>query len=137
MDEKLFESILKEDADTNERIEMKLLYKKAAKVAKVKILDSWTRNKKLWSVTLDTEDDYDAENFRDAIDDLLSENSGTHSYDDIMGLGSVHIGVTTVAGYERMRGGDAYEDLDPSIRDKCVVYCEPAERYKQRREMDF
>lgn len=137
MDEKLFESILKEDADTNERIEMKLLYKKAAKVAKVKILDSWTRNKKLWSVTLDTEDDYDAENFRDAIDDLLSENSGTHSYDDIMGLGSVHIGVTTVAGEERMRGGDAYEDLDPSIRDKCVVYCEPAERYKQRREMDF
>lgn len=137
MDEKLFESILKEDADTNERIEMKLLYKKAAKVAKVKILDSWTRNKKLWSVTLDTEDDYDAENFRDAIDDLLSENSGTHSYDDIMGLGSVHIGVTTAAGEERMRGGDAYEDLDPSIRDKCVVYCEPAERYKQRREMDF
>lgn len=122
---------------SSERDEMKLIYKQAAEKSKVKILDSYTKSKKLWSVTLDTEDEDDADNFRDVIDDLLGENSGTHSFDDIIGLGSVHIEVTTVADKERMNGGDAYEDLDPSIRDKCVVYCEPAERYKQRREMDW
>jgi hypothetical protein len=129
-------SISKPSFDS-ERDEMKWIYKQAAKKSKVKILDSYTKSKKLWSVTLDTEDEYDADNFRDAIDDLLGENSGAHSFDDIIGLGSVHIGVTTAAGEERMHGGDAYEDLDPSIRDKYVVYCEPAEQYKQRREMDW
>lgn len=129
-------SISKPSFDS-ERDEMKWIYKQAAKKSKVKILDSYTKSKKLWSVTLDTEDEYAADNFRDAIDDLLGENSGAHSFDDIIGLGSVHIGVTTAAGEERMHGGDSYEDLDPSIRDKCVVYCEPAEQYKQRREMDW
>lgn len=129
-------SISKPSFDS-EKDEMKWIYKQAAKKSKVKILDSYTKSKKLWSVTLDTEDEYDANNFRDAIDDLLGENSGAHSFDDIIGLGSAHIGVTTVAGEERMHGGDSYEDLDPSIRDKYVVYCEPAEQYKQRREMDW
>lgn len=136
MDEKLFESILNENSEY-ERSQVRELYKKAVKIAKVKILDSCTRSRENWAVTLDTEDDYDADNFRDAMNDLLGEDSGAYSYDDIIGLGSVHIGVTTVAGYGRMHGGDAYEDLDPSIRDKCVVYCEPAERYKQRRQMDW
>ena len=123
---------LKEDAD-NERKEMQALFRKAARKAKVKILDTYTKNKRHWSVTLDTEDEYDADNFRDAMDELLGENSGTHSYDDMEGLGNVHIGVFEYYEYS----DDDYRDLDPSIRDKYVVYCEPAELYKRRRQMDW
>lgn len=123
---------LREDTD-NERKEMQALFKKAARKAKVKILDTYVKSKRHWSVTLDTEDEYDADNFRDAMDGLLGENSGTHSYDDTEGLGSVHIGVFEYYEYS----DDDYRDLDPSIRDKYVVYCEPAELYKRRRQMDW
>jgi hypothetical protein len=138
MNETIFENIfkevtnLREDADS-ERKEIQSLFKKAARKAKVKILDTYTKSKRHWSVTLDTEDEYDADNFRDAMDELLGENSGTHSYDDMEGLGSVHIGVFEYYEYSE----DDYRDLDPSIRDKYVVYCEPAELYKRRRQMDW
>lgn len=123
---------LREDADS-ERKEMQALFKKAARKVKVKILDTYVKSKRHWSVTLDTEDEYDADNFRDAMNDLLGENSGTYSYDDMEGLGNVHIGVFEYYEYSE----DDYRDLDPSIRDKYVVYCEPAELYKRRREMDW
>lgn len=123
---------LREDADS-ERKEMQALFKKAAKKVKVKILDTYIKNKRHWSVTLDTENEYDARKFRYTIDDLLGENSGAHSYDDMEGLGTIHISIFEYYEYS----DDDYRDLDPSIRDKYVVYCEPAERYKQRRQMDW
>ena len=32
---------------------------------------------------------------------------------------------------------DEYDDLDEEVRDKYVVYCEPAKNYKMRQEMDW
>lgn len=138
MNETIFENIFKEatnlrEESDSERKEMKELFKKAARKAKVKILDTYVKSKRHWSVTLDTEDEYDADKFRYAIDDLLGENSGAHSYDDLEGLGTVHISVFEYYEY----CDDDYRDLDPSIRDKYVVYCEPAEQYKRRREIDW
>ena len=108
--------------------------KKAAKIAKVKIACiEYFNSKEDWMVVLDSEDSYDADSFRNAVDVLLDANSGEHSYDDIEGLGDVHLG--TAEYYEV--SGDEYSDLDPAWRDKVVVYCEPSKLYKTRREMDW
>lgn len=112
-------------------------FKMASKKSKVKILkNGWfdfVHGKGDWLVTLDTEDESDADRFRNELDDLLDMNSGAHSYDDIIGLGDVHIGTATQAEISE----DSYGDLDPKGRDKYVVYCEPASDYKRRREMDW
>lgn len=106
--------------------------KKAAKIAKVEIAYiEYFKNKEDWMVVLDSEDSYDADSFRDAVDDLLDVNSGEHSYDDLIGLGDVHLG--TAEYYEV--SDDDYSDLDPAWRDKVVVYCEPSKRYKARRAL--
>lgn len=92
---------------------------------------------KSWAVLLDTEDEYRADDFRERVDEQLSINagfnSGEHSYDDVQGLGDIHLGVLQYWEWSE----DNYEDLDEDVRDKYVVYCEPAERYKMRREMDW
>lgn len=104
--------------------------KKVAKIAKVKIASiEYFNSKEDWMVVLDSEDSYDADSFRDAVDDLLGANSGEHSYDDLIGLGDVHLG--TAEYYEV--SDDDYSDLDPAWRNKVVVYCEPSKRYKARR----
>lgn len=106
--------------------------KKAAKVAKVKIAyTEYFNSKEDWMVVLDSEDSYDADSFRNAVDDLLGANSGEHSYDDLIGLGDVHLG--TAEYYEV--SDDDYSDLDPAWRNKVVVYCEPSKRYKARRSL--
>lgn len=106
--------------------------KKAAKIAKVEIANiEYFKNKEDWMVVLNSEDSYDADSFRDVVDDLLDVNSGEHSYDDLIGLGDVHLG--TAEYYEV--SGDDYSDLDPAWRDKVVVYCEPSKRYKARRAL--
>lgn len=84
-------------------------------------------------VVLNSEDSYDADRFRNVVDSLLDANSGEYSYDDIEGLGDVHLGT---AEYSEV-SEDAYSDLNPDWRDKVVVYCEPSKRYKARRAIDY
>lgn len=123
-----------EESVINEAKSDSAFLKKAAKIAKVKIADiEYFNNKSDWMVVLDSEDSYDADSFRNAVDNLLGANSGEHSYDDVEGLGDIHLG--TAEYYEV--SGDEYSDLDPDWRDKVVVYCEPSKRYKTRREMDW
>lgn len=123
-----------EESVINEAKSDSAFLKKAAKIARVKIACVEYFNKKDdWMVVLDSENSYDADSFRDAVDGLLDANSGEHSYDDVEGLGDVHLG--TAEYYEV--SGDEYSDLDPDWRDKVVVYCEPAKKYKTRREMDW
>lgn len=123
-----------EESVINEAKSDSTFLKKAAKIAKVKIADiEYFNNKEDWMVVLDSENSYDADNFRDAVDSLLTADSGEHSYDDVEGLGDVHLG--TAEYYEVSE--DEYSDLDPEWRDKVVVYCEPSKRYKTRREMDW
>lgn len=122
--------------------EIRTLWKNASKQSKVKIMkdngwNSYIRDELHWSVTLDTEDEYKADDFRNAIDNLWNKNSGEYSYDDIQGIGDVHLGVERYGDFSEMCGNDVYEDLDPKIRDKYVVYCEPSKDYKHRREMDW
>lgn len=52
-------------------------------------------------------------------------------------MGDVHLGVERYGDFSEMCGNDTYEDLDPRIRDKYVVYCEPSSTYRRRREMDW
>ena len=123
-----------EESVINEAKSDSAFLKKAAKIAKVKIACiEYFNNKEDWMVVLDSEDSYDADSFRDAVDGLLDANSGEHSYDDVEGLGDIHLG--TAEYYEVSE--DEYSDLDPDWRDKVVVYCEPSKRYKTRREMDW
>ena len=123
-----------EESVINEAKSDSAFLKKAAKIAKVKIADiEYFNNKEDWMVVLDSEDSYDADSFRNAVDNLLGANSGEHSYDDVEGLGDIHLG--TAEYYEV--SDDEYSDLDPSWRDKVVVYCESAKKYKRRREMDW
>ncbi len=123
-----------EESVINEAKQDSAFLKKAAKIAKVKIACiEYFNNKNDWMVVLDSEDSYDADSFRNAVDGLLDANSGEHSYDDVEGLGDVHLG--TAEYYEV--SGDEYSDLDPAWRDKVVVYCEPSKKYKTRREMDW
>lgn len=123
-----------EESVINEAKSDSAFLKKAAKIAKVKIACiEYFSKKDDWMVVLDSEDSYDADNFRDAVDSLLTADSGEHSYDDVEGLGDIHLG--TAEYYEV--SDDEYSDLDPEWRDKVVVYCEPSKRYKTRREMDW
>lgn len=123
-----------EESVINEAKSDSAFLKKAAKIAKVKIACiEYFSKKDDWMVILDSEDSYDADNFRDAVDSLLTADSGEHSYDDVEGLGDIHLG--TAEYYEV--SDDEYSDLDPEWRDKVVVYCEPSKRYKTRREMDW
>ena len=128
--------------ETDPETEIENLWKNASKQSKVKIMkdNGWNQyigDRQHWSVTLNTEDEYEADDFRNAIDDLWNEDSGEYSYDDVQGMGSVHIGVERYGDFSEMCGNDTYEDLDPRIRDKYVVYCEPSLTYKRRREMDW
>lgn len=123
-----------EESVINEAKSDSAFLKKAAKIAKVKIACiEYFSNKEDWMVVLDSEDSSDADSFRDAVDSLLTADSGEHSYDDVEGLGDIHLG--TAEYYEVSE--DEYSDLDPEWRDKVVVYCEPAKKYKRRREMDW
>lgn len=123
-----------EESVINEAKSDSAFLKKAAKIAKVKIADiEYFNNKSDWMVVLDSEDSYDADYFRNAVDNLLTADSGEHSYDDVEGLEDIHLG--TAEYYEVSE--DEYSDLDPDWRDKVVVYCEPSKRYKTRREIDW
>lgn len=110
---------------------------RAAKLEGLTFSIEYIKDGKSWAVLLDTEDEYRADDFRERVDEQLSINagfnSGEHSYDDVQGLGNIHLGVLQYWEWSE----DNYEDLDEDIRDKYVVYCEPAERYKMRREMDW
>lgn len=147
MDKELFfESILKDATRLEERklpnfeTPQKMVRWCASRAAKLEGLTfsfEYIKDGKDWAVLLDTEDEDRADDFRDRVDEQLAINagfcSGEHSYDDIQGLGDIHLGV--IQFYEWSE--DEYEDLDEEIRDKYVVYCEPAERYKRRRQFDW
>lgn len=104
----------------------------AAKTAKVVIdeIEGYSRPDD-WSVILDTEDDYKANAFRNAVGDLLegTENAYGASYDDIPGMGSIHLGCIQYYEWSEMNGGDVYDDLDESIREKYVVFACPKKKW--------
>lgn len=147
MDKTLFESILKEATDLKEARKLpnfetpkkmvQWCVKRAAKLEGLTFSVEYIKDGKDWAILLDTDDEYRADDFRDRVDEQLSINagfnSGEHSYDDVQGLGTIHLGV--IQYYEW--AGEEYRYLDKDIRDKYVVYCEPAERYKRRRQMDW
>ena len=104
----------------------------AAKTAKVVIdeIEGYSRPDD-WSVILDTEDDYKANAFRNAVGDLLegTENAYGASYDDIPGMRSIHLGCIQYYEWSEMNGGDVYDDLDESIREKYVVFACPKKKW--------
>ncbi|MBQ2396565.1 MAG: hypothetical protein II304_05910 [Bacteroidales bacterium] len=110
---------------------------RAAKLEGLTFNFEYFKDDKSWAVLLDTEDEDRADDFRTRVDEQLSINagfnSGEHSYDDVQGLGDIHLGVLQYYEWSE----DTYNDLDEDIRDKYVVYCEPAKNYKMRREMDW
>lgn len=140
--DKIFNNKLIKSSTSDPQTEIENLWKTASKQSKVRIMkdNGWNQyigDRQHWSVTLNTEDEYEADNFRNAIDNLWNEDSGEYSYDDVQGMGSVHLGVERYGDFSEMCGNDTYEDLDPRIRDKYVVYCEPSSDYRRRREMDW
>ena len=110
---------------------------RAAKLEGLTFTIEYIESDKSWAVLLDTTSEDDAEDFRSRVDEQLRINgglsSGEYSYDDIQGLGDVHLGVLQYYEWS----DDEYDDLDEEVRDKYVVYCEPAKNYKMRREMDW
>lgn len=113
---------------------IKRILKKAEKNSGVKILDyEYVNSLTDWMVILDTDDEYEGRRFQYQVDELLNMNSGEHSYDDMEGLGDIHLGE---ASYYEV-SDDEYEDLREDVRDKQVVYCEPANKYKSRRMYEW
>lgn len=110
---------------------------RAAKLEGLTFSIEYIKSDKSWAVLLDTTDEDRAEDFRTRVDEQLSINggfnSGEHSYDDVQGLGDIHLGVLQYYEWSE----DEYDDLDEEVRDKYIVYCEPAKNYKMRREMDW
>lgn len=113
----------------------------AAKTAKVVIdvIESYSGPDD-WSVILDTEDDYEANAFRNAVGDLLegTENAYGASYDDIPGMGDIHLGCIQYYEWSEMHGEDVYDDLDEDIREKYVVFACPKKKWiDYRRRTDW
>lgn len=110
---------------------------RAAKLEGLTFSIEYIESDKSWAVLLDTTDEDRAEDFRSRVDEQLSMNggfnSGEHSYDDVQGLGDIHLGVLQYYEWSE----DEYDDLDEDVRDKYLVYCEPAKNYKMRREMGW
>lgn len=110
---------------------------RAAKLEGLTFSIEYIEGDKSWAVLLDTTNEDDADDFRDRVDEQLrinaGFNSGEYSYDDVQGLGDVHLGVIQYSDWSE----DDYDDLDEEVRDKYIVYCEPAKNYKMRREMDW
>lgn len=118
----------------------KWLFKIAKKVGIPADKKGWNwyyKDKSNWFFTLSTEDEYDANKVRDAIGDVLdgTENAYGASYDDIPGMGDIHLGCVPFYEWEEMTGGDTYEDLREDIRDKYVVFAVPGKDWKSYRQM--
>lgn len=93
-----------------------------------------------WFVILDTEDEDEAEKFRFAVGDLLegTENAYGASYDDIPGMGDIHLGCVPYYEFSEMTGGDVYDDLDEDVRDKYTVFaCSRKNWIEYRRQNDW
>lgn len=91
-----------------------------------------------FALTLNTEDEYDAENARDEIAKVLNgaaDNAYGASYDDIEGMGNVHLGCMQYYEFSEMNGSDTYEDLDKDIRNKYVIFACPKEKWINYRRM--
>lgn len=91
-----------------------------------------------FALTLNTEDEYDAENARDEIAKVLkgaADNAYGASYDDIEGMGNVHLGCMQYYEFSEMNGSDTYEDLDKDIRNKYVIFACPKEKWINYRRM--
>jgi len=94
-----------------------------------------------WFIILDTEDEYDAENVRDTIAEALNgeaDNAYGASYDDIQGMGNIHLGSVKLYEWSEMCGGDSYDDLDEDIRDKYVIFaCSKQKWISYRQQTDW
>lgn len=119
--------------------------KDAAKKAKVEFYEpnsfgfEFTK-KDDWMVVLNTEDEDDAERFRNEVGDLLegTENAYGASYDDIPGMGDIHLGCMPYYEWSEICGGDTYDDLDEDVREKYVVFGCPAKKWIEwRRQNDW
>ena len=115
----------------------------AAEKAGVKFIENWGIEftaKDDWFVVLDTEDEDEAEDFRNAVGDLLegTENAYGASYDDIPGMGEIHLGCVPYYEFSEMTGGDVYDDLDEDVRDKYTVFaCSRKNWIDYRRQNDW
>lgn len=91
-----------------------------------------------FAFVINTEDEYDAENARDEVAKVLNgaaDNAYGASYDDIEGMGDVHLGCMQFYEFSEMNGGDRYEDLDEDYRDKYVIFACPKQKWINYRRM--
>lgn len=91
-----------------------------------------------FAFVINTEDEYDAENARDEVAKVLNgaaDNVYGASYDDIEGMGDVHLGCVQYYEFSEMNGGDRYEDLDEDYRDKYVIFACPKQKWINYRRM--
>jgi hypothetical protein len=96
------------------------------------------KNMNEFAFVINTEDEYDAENARDEVAKVLNgaaDNAYGASYDDIEGMGDIHLGCVQFYEFSEMNGGDRYEDLDEDYRDKYVIFACPKQKWINYRRM--
>lgn len=112
------------------------ILEKALKPMKLKFDIEEIDNASSWSIILNTEDEDTAEEARNRIGEALGvSNSYGASYDDIQGMGDIHIGCMPYYEWSEMCGSDSYEDLDEDIREQYVIFGCPAKKWKRYRQV--
>ena len=78
------------------------------------------------------------ESLEDDVAKLLNgkaDNSYGASYDDIQGMGDIHLGCVQYYEWSEMNDSDVYEDLDKDVRNKYVIFACPKEKWINYRRM--
>lgn len=90
-----------------------------------------------WTVVLKSENEDDAERFRYEISEAIEGTKNTlgASFDDIPGMGEIHLGIMRYSDYSEANGGDRWEDLDEDIRDEYTVFAVPRKVWINYRRM--